>query len=81
MQQAHGPPVAPGHVRRIDALGADEAGAELLHQQPEGVVGVLLHRSERDGVGDAEGADLHDVLRLAAALGAALIERRPEGGR
>ncbi len=49
-QKAQRPAIAPGHVSGVDAFGADEAGAVLLHQQAKGRIGMLLHRSQRDGM-------------------------------
>ena len=60
LQQAQGAPVPPRDIDSVDALGTNEAGAKLLHEQPERMIGVLLHWSKSDGMSKTDGTDSHD---------------------
>ncbi len=69
MQKAQGPAIAPGNIRRIDPFGANEAGTELLHQQPKRMIRVLLHRSQGDVMSKANRADLPLGAELFGSFG------------
>ena len=64
IEQTQGPPVAAGDVGRVDPLGDHQARPGLLHQQPEGKIGMLLHRGQGQAIGDGDRPDFHNVYSI-----------------
>jgi hypothetical protein len=89
MQQLDRAAISLGDIASIDAFTTNKAGAELLADQSKGIVRVLLHRSQGDGVRNRDGTNAHSTIQtqkttssgtdsLTAGIADSPIEERPQ---